>query len=96
MVGRACAIVILVLVFTSIASAAQLKMEPGAATEHDYRKALLDFNRRTLIDAYKTIGRKDPKWDEPAVQLRVRYRDLKIRKLTAKPTDAATQPVAAK
>jgi hypothetical protein len=28
-------------------------------------------------------------------QLRVRYRDLKIRKLTAKPAHAATQPAAA-
>jgi hypothetical protein len=26
----------------------------------------LDWNRRTLVDAYEKVGKKDPRWDDPA------------------------------
>ncbi len=45
---------------------------PGASdskvvTEHNFRAALLDYNRRTSVETYKQVGHRDPKWDEPAV-----------------------------
>ncbi|HEV2293916.1 MAG TPA: hypothetical protein VGR35_08665 [Tepidisphaeraceae bacterium] len=36
-------------------------------TEHAFRAALLDFNRRTSVETYKAVGKRDPKWDQPAV-----------------------------
>ena len=40
--------------------------DPKAYTEHDYRRARLDFNRRTLGGAYDRVGKHDPAWDEKA------------------------------
>lgn len=39
---------------------------PKAYTEHDYRKQLLEFNHRTIVDAYQQVGHHDPKWDDAA------------------------------
>ncbi len=41
--------------------------DPKAITEHTFRAALLDFNRRTSVETYKQVGKRDPKWDEPAI-----------------------------
>lgn len=38
------------------------KLPPAAA-----RQARLDWNLKTLVDAYKTKGNTDPAWDEPAI-----------------------------
>jgi hypothetical protein len=40
---------------------------PAGHTEHDYRKALLEFNRRTLVDAYRAVGHRDKRWDANAI-----------------------------
>ena len=39
---------------------------PKAYTEHDYRQQLLEFNHRTIVDAYQQVGHHDPKWDDAA------------------------------
>src|SRR5205823_3045550 len=49
-------------------SPAAIPNDPKATTEHDYRRALLAFTRRTLVDVYKTSGKKNAKWDEPAIE----------------------------
>ncbi len=43
--------------------------DPKAYTEHDYLRAKLAFNRRTSVDAYNVIGKRNPKWDEQAAAL---------------------------
>ena len=50
----------------NIAARAAIPVADDAYTEHDYRKALLAFNRRTLVDVYEKSGKKDPKWDGAA------------------------------
>ncbi len=40
---------------------------PAGHTEHDYRRALLAFNRRTLVDAYRASGHRDKRWDANAI-----------------------------
>ncbi|HEX8522624.1 MAG TPA: hypothetical protein VF669_10240 [Tepidisphaeraceae bacterium] len=63
---RALLISCLVLRFACLASSA------GAAdvyTEHDYRKAMLEFNLRTMVQAYKEVGKHDPRWDDDAIKL---------------------------
>jgi hypothetical protein len=40
--------------------------DPNAYTEHDYRRALLAFHRRSLGEAYRDVGRRDAKWDAQA------------------------------
>src|SRR6266545_4585528 len=42
--------------------------DPKAYTEHHYRKSLLEFNRRTLSEAYKQVGKRDPKWVQDAIK----------------------------
>jgi tetratricopeptide (TPR) repeat protein len=42
--------------------------DPNAYTESKYRKDLLDFNLRTMVDAYKQFGNHNPKWDDTAAQ----------------------------
>jgi len=36
---------------------------PDAYTEKQYRRDLLEYNKRTLSEAYKQVGERDPKWD---------------------------------
>lgn len=48
-----------------------LAVIPGADnlkgfTRHDYCKAALDFNRRTLGEAYDKVGRRDDRWNKQA------------------------------
>src|SRR5215213_11992689 len=40
----------------------------GPLTKHDVYRQLLAFNRRTTVEAYKKVGRRDPKWDAAAEQ----------------------------
>ena len=53
---------------TAPATTAPAATGPAGFTRHDYLKAVLEFNRRTLSDAYKRAGKHDPKWDEPAAE----------------------------
>ena len=39
-----------------------------AFTEHDYVKAALAYQQRTLSQAYKDNGKKDPKWDTASIK----------------------------
>ncbi len=41
--------------------------DPKAFTEHDYRRALLEFNTRTLSESYRQVGSRDPKWDAQVI-----------------------------
>jgi len=42
--------------------------DPKAYTQHDLLRARLDFNRRTLVGAYKEVGVRNAKWDDEAVK----------------------------
>jgi hypothetical protein len=42
--------------------------DPKAYSGHDWLRGLLDFNKRTLADAYRAVGAKDPKWDGPTLK----------------------------
>ena len=48
---------------------ADLTAKPDAYTEADRHRETLEFNRKTLVDAYKEVGKKDPAWDEAAIKL---------------------------
>jgi hypothetical protein len=37
------------------------------STYHEWHARRLAFNRRTLVDAYNAVGRRDPRWDADAV-----------------------------
>ena len=37
-------------------------------TQHDELRAKLDFNRRSLAKAYEKVGKRDPKWDDAALE----------------------------
>ncbi|HDL63975.1 MAG TPA: bifunctional metallophosphatase/5'-nucleotidase, partial [Proteobacteria bacterium] len=41
---------------------------PGVYLNKQYRKKVLDFSRRTMVDAYRSVGRRDPRWDEAAIE----------------------------
>ncbi len=41
---------------------------PKAYTEHDYRRTVLEFNRRTMSRMYNQVGKRSPKWDKQAVE----------------------------
>jgi hypothetical protein len=42
--------------------------DPKTYTYHTYRKEREEFGRRTLVEAYKTVGKRDPRWDAQAVE----------------------------
>jgi hypothetical protein len=42
--------------------------DPKGLTQHDFVKAKLERNLRTMVEAYKQVGRRDPKWDESAIK----------------------------
>src|SRR5689334_3352984 len=48
------------------ADVAGIEVKPGALTEHDYRKALAEFDQRTLAQPYQTSAHRNPKWDAAA------------------------------
>ena len=61
--------VLIALVIGTSASGATTTASATAAapsTHHDFVKSVLLFNRRTLGEAYKQIGKHDPKWDDDA------------------------------
>lgn len=57
-----CAFVLILIVLSAFAPAA-IPVADDAYTEHDYRKAVLAFNRRNLHDVYEKSGKKSAKWD---------------------------------
>lgn len=42
---------------------AGIVQDPAATTQLDHRRRVLEFNRRTLVDAYDKVGVRDPRWD---------------------------------
>jgi hypothetical protein len=42
---------------------------PDAYTEKQFRQELLEYNRKTMSEAYLKAGKRDPKWDGLAVEL---------------------------
>jgi tetratricopeptide (TPR) repeat protein len=48
-------------------SDAEIIIPADAYTENDRYRDRLEFNRKTLGEVYKQVGRRDPKWDEPAL-----------------------------
>jgi tetratricopeptide (TPR) repeat protein len=61
-----------VLVQAAVAAGARAAIpgadDPNTYTFHRFRQERLDFNRRTLVEAYKKVGHRDPKWDDDAIQ----------------------------
>jgi tetratricopeptide (TPR) repeat protein len=59
---------VLVAMMSAIAPAAE---KPGPATKPytyiEYSRDLLDFNRKTVVEPYQKIGKRDPKWDAKAI-----------------------------
>ncbi|MBC8105956.1 MAG: hypothetical protein H7Z14_05155, partial [Anaerolineae bacterium] len=43
--------------------------DPNAYTRWTMQRDLLEFNRRTTVEAYKQFGHRDPKWDAKAIEL---------------------------
>ncbi len=43
--------------------------DPDAYTEKQFRLDLLDYNKRSMSQAYLKIGKRDPKWDDLVVEL---------------------------
>ena len=41
---------------------------PGAYTAKKFRESLLKWNRRTSVECYEKVGRRDPKWDKDALR----------------------------
>ncbi len=70
--GRCVARVVLPFMIGALTAAASARAaipgadNPKAVTEHTFRAALLDFNLRMSVERYKQVGKRDPKWDEPA------------------------------
>lgn len=40
---------------------------PRVYTYHDFYRDVLEYHRQTLIEPYKKLGRRDPKWDAQAL-----------------------------
>lgn len=40
----------------------------GGYTERQYSEDVLEFNLRTTVEEYKTVGNRDPKWDDAAIK----------------------------
>ena len=41
--------------------------DPKAYTYHQFIKGERDYNRRQLVEAYRSVGNRNPKWDDDAV-----------------------------
>ena len=37
-------------------------------TQHDFVQQSVEFNRKTLVDAYRDVGKRDPRWDDAAIK----------------------------
>ena len=62
---RSCFALLLVLVCANFAFA-DLTAKPNAYTEHDRLREQLEWNRKTIVDAYNQVGNKNPAWDADA------------------------------
>jgi hypothetical protein len=69
---RTPAIITFVGTFLAITTAANAAIagadRKDAYTQHDEIRAKLDFNRRSLAKAYDKVGKRDPKWDDAALE----------------------------
>ena len=64
-----CLIVILATISTAISAHADLPgaKDPNAYTQHTYMRETLEFNKQTMAEAYKKVGKRDPRWDDAAL-----------------------------
>src|SRR4051794_38111280 len=65
-----------------------LTAKPNAYTEQDHFRESLEFNLKTLVDAYKTIGKNNPAWDQEAV----RFLDASAKHFAAVNSQAVHRP----
>jgi len=59
---------LIVLLFAPALARAELAAKPNAYTEKDRHRECLEFNLKTLVDTYKSIGNKNSTWDEQAIK----------------------------
>ncbi|MBC7783316.1 MAG: hypothetical protein H7144_05705 [Burkholderiales bacterium] len=57
---------VICLSFVGVGHAQTTKPVRGNLTNHDLLKAVKEYNRRTLVEAYDKVGHHDPKWDPAA------------------------------
>ncbi len=69
--SRRCLIAIALLVVVIVVCPARAAIpgadKPDAYTERTYRNDQLEYNLRTLVEAYKQVGARNPKWDDKAI-----------------------------
>ncbi len=65
--GRVILALMLALVGRGVA-VADLVAKPDAYTEKDRLREKVEYNRKTLVDAYKEVGKKNPAWDGEAIK----------------------------
>ena len=52
----------------AVGARGEIAQSPASYTDAKYRKDVLAINRKTLVDAYKEVGHRDPKWDDQAIK----------------------------
>ena len=52
----------------AMAAAPATPAASGPRTYHDLYREALEYNRKTIVEAYRTIGGHDAKWDTPALE----------------------------
>ena len=52
----------------AMAAAPAVPAASGPRTYHDLYREALEYNRKTIVEAYRTIGGHDAKWDTPALE----------------------------
>jgi hypothetical protein len=60
----------------------------NATTERDFRQRVLEFNLRTMVDAYQQVGDRSPAWDDTALHV-LRGYAAAFARVTDRPTDSA-------
>jgi hypothetical protein len=65
---RPTALLLLALIAVPAGAAIPGADNPKAYTHHDHVRGKYEFGKRTLTGVYKTMGKRDPKWDAPAEQ----------------------------
>src|SRR4051794_32616402 len=59
---------LIVLLAAPVLVRADLTPKPNAYTEKDRHRECVEFNLKTLVDSYKSIGNKNAPWDSEAIK----------------------------
>src|SRR4051794_32831713 len=62
------ATIALVLLLSPAFAKAELTAKPNAYTESDRLREQLEWNQKTIVEAYQQIGNKNPAWDTEAIK----------------------------